>query len=796
MSSRNDVADVADRGTTTTGSPIAAAAVLVAGAVVVAAALLLPGWRQPLLVATSFASAGIIAAAVLRRRPAPVWPWLVLAAMMALAGVGVLAARSPADVGPLAATSMVAAQLGAAVVGVHVAFVPALARRRRDHRPPLTDLAIIMVSLGLVGAQLALVASDRGARATTALITPSVDAAFLVLVVVYAVSRARMAPAVVVGIAGACVYLGVDLAVALGGNRVTPPGDALQVAGLAVGILYAASALMPSMTDVFNRAELGLRRSPSSALVRLLPLMAVPLALWAVAHVGGVRGFPAPVLVAAGGVLGAACLVRAATALRSTETMARHDALTGLPNRHGLDLLQASAAVDGEVSNGLVLVDVDDFKNINDTHGHDVGDRALLAIRDRLVAAAGGDAVVGRLGGDEFALLVSLERAHQVSRDVLDALRSPVRVDDLELRVRASVGVALPAAPDEDATGTGFGDGGAGSLSELLTHADVALYAAKAAGRDQVVTYRPQMRVDVAHRFTLCNELRYLLGGGAASAGHLEVHYQVLVELAGEQARGAEALVRWRHPRLGLLAPAAFLELVSVSGLDAALDEAVLREVVDQIARWRSQGRTVAPISVNLTRDSLVRSDLVELVLTLLVDSGVPAALLHLEITEHEALPDDDAIATRLIELDEAGVRIHLDDYGTGYTSMDYLRRFPVRVLKIDRAVTATLDELLGSGPGHDSCSIPSFRGSIVGGLVAMSDALGIDLLAEGVETEEQAAMLRSLGVRYAQGYLYGRPLPAAEHAVATCSTVGRLETLADGGAAPAATLPPGSTRP
>ncbi len=760
----------------------AASAVLVAGTAVVVAASQVPAWRHPLLVATAFASAALIVVAARRLRPRPRWPWLVLAAMFALWGLAVLApvtAGGPGSAGVLAVAAMATAQLGGAVVGVHLAFAPS---RTRWRKPPLVDAAIIVVTLGLVGAQLVMVASDRGTHALTAVTTPSVDVALLVVVVVYAVSRARVVPAVTLGITGACLFLAADLATALTGHRMAPAGDPLQVVALAVGPLFAASALTPSMVDVFDAAQLTLRRTPSSALVRLLPLLAVPPALWAVASLASVRGLPDALLVTAGAVISALCLVRAATALRSTEMMAAHDALTGLPNRHGLEIAHARAADRGR---GLVLVDVDDFKSVNDTHGHDVGDLALLAVRDRLRATAGEGALVGRLGGDEFALLVPAARAEQLARDVVDALRSPVSAAGLQLRVRASVGVALPEHATDHAvaeTSGGVGDVPGGALSELLTHADVAMYAAKAAGRDQAVTYQPSMREDVTHRFTLSNELRLLLGGPDAAVGYLEVHYQVLVDLVSQDVIGAEALVRWRHPRLGMLAPGAFLELVSASGLDAALDEAVLREVVDQVARWRSQGRTVAPISVNLTRDSLMRADLVELVLTLLVDAGVPASLLHLEITEHEALPDDAAIAERLLELDTAGVRIHLDDYGTGYTSMDYLRRFPVRVLKIDRTVTVTLDEIVGGsdGDGEARCSIPAFRGSIVGGLVAMTDALGIELLAEGVETEQQAITLRALGVRYAQGYLYGRPQPAVEHAVADLSAAPPAAPLPD----------------
>ena len=744
-------------------------AVLLATVAAVVVAALLPEARRPLVEISAAASAVLIALVALRRRPDPTWPWLVVAAMVALWGTAGALARGPVAPGLPASIALACAQACGAAIGVHLAFPRGRSRRLGT---PVVDLALVALTLSLVGAQLVVTAGERGARTAAVVVTPSVDVLLLGLVVVYATSHRRPPPAVVLALVGAHAYLAVDLAGMLDGFRVLPDGHPALGAAVAVSPLLAAGALHPSMARAFDREALTGPRSPSTALLGLLPLVAVPPALWAVSAITSTSGLPAPVLLVAGAVVSALCLVRASSALDATEVLARHDPLTGLLNRHGLEAAHARSSW---AATGLLLVDVDEFKSINDTHGHDVGDAVLLALRDRLAAAAGREALVARLGGDEFVLLCESGRAQAVAQAVLAALRLPVEVGLLQVLARASIGVA-----------TSDGERGRGpdvTLSALLTHADVAMYAAKAAGRDTVAAYRPQMRADVARRFTLGNELRVLLGRPGSAAGRLEVHYQVLVELGAaegdERAVGAEALVRWHHPRLGVLAPKDFLDLVSASGLDAELDEAVLREVVDQIARWRSQGRAVAPISVNLTRASLVREDLVELVLTLLVDAGVPTALLHLEITEHEQLPDDEQVAARLLALDGAGVMIHLDDYGTGYTSMDYLRRFPVRVLKIDRAVTTTLDAVTGGHEG-DRCSIPAFRGSIVAGLVAMTDALGLDMLAEGVETADQAAVLRSLGVRYAQGYLYGRPQVAVEHALSARSAAGPVPPVAD----------------
>jgi diguanylate cyclase len=474
------------------------------------------------------------------------------------------------------------------------------------------------------------------------------------------------------------------------------------------------------------------RRRASMSLLGLLPLVVVPAALWWVSSATGAPGLPTWTLLIAGALVAGLCLVRAARALHDSEHLAEHDPLTDLANRRGL----ASAFAHDAPAAGrsMLLIDVDEFKQVNDTHGHDVGDALLLAVRDRLVRAAAGSEVVARLGGDEFVVLAPRDRADAIADAVLRSLRAPVTLGDLQLRVTGSVGVAV-------------GEPGL-SLAEMLTRADVAMYSAKAAGRDAVATFHPQMRTEISRRFALTEEVRRLLAATSADVGRLEMHYQPLVELRTGRVVGAEALVRWRHPAHGMLNPADFLDVVSRSGLDVRLDRAVLADVVDQLRRWHEQGYRVLPVSINLTADSLADPALADHVLATLADAGVDPSLLHVEITEHQELSDDSPAARSLQQLHAAGVGTHLDDYGVGYTSLDYLRRFPVEVLKLDRSVATTMEQ------GHPH---------LVVGVVAMADAWGVRVLAEGIKTAEQRAVLIEAGVRYGQGFLFSRPLPAAE---------------------------------
>ncbi len=369
-----------------------------------------------------------------------------------------------------------------------------------------------------------------------------------------------------------------------------------------------------------------------------------------------------------------------------------------------------------------------------------MGDTLLLHLRDRLLRAAeqpdGVPGLVARLGGDEFVVLAHAHVAPAVAQRFLHLLQEPVVVGDLSLRTGASVGIA-EAEP-------GMG------LTELLTHADVAMYAAKAAGGGQALAFHPDMRIEVARRFTLSSQVRQLLGRDSPDVGHLEIRYQPLVDLRTSQVVGAEALVRWLHPEHGLLAPDAFLGLVSSNRLDGELDTAVLQEVLAQLAAWREQGLRVLPVSVNLTRDSLDDPHLAERVLHSLAVLSLPTSLLRLEITEHHQLTPESPAQHTLGVLSDAGVQIYLDDYGTGYTSLDYLGRFPVHLLKLDRSVVTSLD---------------GGQVQLVAAVNAMAVTLHLEIVAEGIETTEQRDQLLHLGIRYGQGYLFSRPLSAAQYA-------------------------------
>ena len=701
-------------------------------AAVAGLALALPSWRSPAVGAASIASVALVVLGVLLHRPPRSTAWWLLALTLALWGTAGLQVQAAGRLSGVGAALVWGGQAVAASIVVHVA-------RRRPGQAPSPggrlDLVVIAAVLALVGAQLVAVAVTTDGELSGVAVA-SVDVALLGVLLRFLVSGRALPVSSWLLLSAAALTILYDLSNALAGRRLALPGEPAQAVGAACVLVFGLAALHPSMAEAFTAQTFARRRRPSAALLGLLPLVFVPAALWWVAQVTRAPGLPGWTVPVAGAVIAGLCLLRAAAALRSSEHLAEHDPLTDLLNRRGLSREFAEGATGAGRS--LLLLDVDEFKQVNDTYGHDVGDALLLQVRDRLLAATGAAGVVVRLGGDEFVVLTATQHAEGIAQRLLRSLQEPCVVGGVVLRVGASVGLAET------------GDDPGALLPELLTHADVAMYNAKAAGGGTAVRFHPDMRVEVARRYTLSSEVRRLLGGQAPEVGRLEVHYQPLVELASGGVVGAEALVRWRHPEHGLLAPDAFLGAVNHNDLDAQLDRAVLQEVVDQVARWQDQGRRRLPVSVNLTRDSLDDPHLAERVLAVLARAGVPASALHLEITEHEPLPDDSSAAQSLADLCAAGVEVHLDDYGTGYTSLDYLRRFPVRVLKLDRSVVGAVSR------GDDQ---------IVAAVQAMATTLGLQVLAEGVETEEQREHLLALGVRYGQGYLFSRPLPADDYA-------------------------------
>ncbi|MDQ3493487.1 MAG: EAL domain-containing protein [Chloroflexota bacterium] len=414
---------------------------------------------------------------------------------------------------------------------------------------------------------------------------------------------------------------------------------------------------------------------------------------------------------------------------------ALHDPLTALPNRLLLsDRLDQALArgprTSGQV--GVIFLDLDDFKSVNDSLGHAAGDRLLVTIGERLAATVRSGDTVARFGGDEFVILCEAlsgeQEAIALAKRVLRAVAVPVTLRRKRVRVTGSVGVAMGGRRVDT------GD-------VLLREADAAMYRAKERGRDRVEIFDAAMHQRAKARLDTEAAL-----SAAIEGGQLRLHYQPQVSLVTGETVGVEALVRWQHPQRGLLAPAEFIAFAEESGLIVPLGEWVLREAVAQVAAWQDRGFCV-PVCVNVSARQLMDPSFHVLVESLLQKSGLVPSSLAIEVTEsvlvEEAEPVSDCIR-RLIEL---GATISIDDFGTGYSSLLYLKRFPASMLKIDMSFVHGLEN-----PRDQA---------IVRAVAGLAKDLGITTVAEGVETEAQAAVLRSLGCEAAQGYLFARPADA-----------------------------------
>ncbi len=418
------------------------------------------------------------------------------------------------------------------------------------------------------------------------------------------------------------------------------------------------------------------------------------------------------------------------------ERLAATDALTGLLGRRGfLQHVERSGGVAGRVGPGsVVLLDLDGFKSVNDLHGHVMGDRLLCEVGQRLQAHGGAGAPsLSRLGGDEFALWWPGERTLDEVRAYADMLREALRssfvLGPLRLDVRASVGTARCPQDGE-------------SVEHLLRAADIALYVAKQLGRDRGVGYDAAMGEQAQHRAALTQDL-----ARALDEGGLDVHYQPLIDAGDRRLVGAEALLRWRHPRLGPISPEVFIELAESSGLIVPIGAQVLHTACRDAQGWDGD----CGVSVNVSARQFEHPFLVDQVARALSESGLPAFRLTLEVTESALVAKASAGAT-LDALRSLGVRLVLDDFGTGYSSLAYLQSLPFDGIKIDRTFVEELD---GKGGG----GIPP----VLRAIVDMARGLGLPCTAEGVTTDAQARILRLLGCRTLQGYLVSPPVPADE---------------------------------
>ena len=416
------------------------------------------------------------------------------------------------------------------------------------------------------------------------------------------------------------------------------------------------------------------------------------------------------------------------------ERMARCDALTGLANRvqfrERLSALQMSDATDE--STAVLLIDLDRFKSVNDTLGHPVGDQLLRAAAARLTACVRQRDLVARLGGDEFAIVqtdaLQPAAARSLAERLVRELSLPFEVDEHQVLVGASVGVSLSRDEGSDP-------------DELLKKADLALYDAKAAGRGTYSFFRPQMVELAKGRRALEIDLR-----GAESRGEMELHYQPIVDIATRRIVCMEALLRWRHPSRGLVMPDTFIPLAEETGLIEPLGAWVVAEALQQASGWPVH----VGVAVNLSPVQFRSGTLPSVVAAGLRKSGIDPKRVELEITESVRLAEDSSNLATLHALREQGVRICLDDFGVGYSSLSYLRSFPFETLKIDRSFV------------REICSSRD-AAAIVGAVVSLGTSLAMTVTAEGVEHAEQLELLKALGCRQAQGYFLSTPRPAGE---------------------------------
>lgn len=452
----------------------------------------------------------------------------------------------------------------------------------------------------------------------------------------------------------------------------------------------------------------------------------------------------ATVVLAAGCVLSglakAALTVRDTQALGAARRQANTDDLTGLANRRHFYLFVASA-LDGPPDRqvALMVIDLNRFKQVNDSLGHHVGDNLLRLVGQRLEGCLRPGDLLARLGGDEFAVIVvDVDRAtaENMAKRLRDALQAPFQLEEVTLRLDASFGVALTPEHGRE-------------VEQLLQRADRAMYHAKSSGSG-TETYCRERDGNVADRLGVTDELRTAL-----YTDQLVVHYQPKLTLATGEVVGVEALVRWNHPDRGLVLPDEFLPLAEASGLMPALTTVVLDQALRQCAAWRADGIELS-VAVNLSASDLLDTELPSLIRSLLANLGLPASALHLEITETMLLTelDRDLSIPVLESLSQMGLRMAIDDYGTGYSSLAYLAELPVHDLKLDKSFIRIMD-------GHGR---PARRArSIVTSTIALAHGLGLGFIAEGVETASSLAELTELGCETVQGYFLARPLPAPE---------------------------------
>ena len=419
--------------------------------------------------------------------------------------------------------------------------------------------------------------------------------------------------------------------------------------------------------------------------------------------------------------------------------LAHHDPLTDLPNRLLFTDRAEQALASAQAHKrgcALLLLDLDHFKIINDSLGHNVGDQLLKGVGERLKGLFGPGVTLARLGGDEFAVLAEscpqVVQAAALAQRMLDAMKQPFLFDGHQLFISASIGISL--FPSD-----------ALSAEQLLRNADSALFKAKSAGREGYALYTEELTAHAQHRVEIASELRRAL-----DQHELRVYYQPVHDLHGSRLIGVEALVRWQHPERGLVPPGEFIPIAERTGLIADIDAWVMDQACRQTCQWLAEGVPLSFIAVNVSSRLFARRELYEQVAQVLHDTGLDPAFLELEVTESAVMDDPEVALEQLHRLRELGLSLAIDDFGTGYSSLLRLKRLPVQKLKIDQGFVAGL-------PWDEDDA------AIVRVVIALAKSMGMQVHAEGIEQVEQARFLLEHDCDMGQGYWFGRPMPAQE---------------------------------
>ena len=704
------------------------------------------------------------AVGVLRWKPQPRWPWITMLAAEILALVGGALRVAFGTLGDLTTHRSLAPDLLAlpayVLLAVSLAGLARSAQRGRDENldaildAVIAALALLSVAwVYLVTPALAQSHAPLSVRVVLAAYPPA--SMFVVAMAARMLFASSRRPSVAFRLVMTCMVL------LLGGDVIYMLVDSgtAQIPMYLVDVPYAlayvclaAAVLHPSIRRVSEVAPTVDNAPRRGRLLFVAMALCVPVL---VLLVPGRTLQSTPERITAGILI----LILTATAswrmFRALQQHARaqnrlahqatHDVLTGLPNRlfvlEHLEQLMADQRTESRAL-AVLVVDLDRFKLVNDSMGHSMGDELLLAVARRLDDNVRPSDIVARVGGDEFMVILQGVPDEASAREFAERTRLgfkyPVRIGEIEITVSASVGVAI-AGPGHRLE----------SAEDLLRDADTAMSRAKDAGRDTVVCFDESMREQVAERLMLERELRHALG-----RGELEVYYQPKVRMSDSRAVGMEALLRWNHPTLGSIGPDVFIPIAEDTGMIVEIGAWVMDQACAQLAKLRQglKRPDLLSVSVNLSVRQLRDDAVLDHIAKAILRNGLPGDALCLELTESMLMKNLDAIARQLDAVRSCGVKLSIDDFGTGYSSLAYLRKLAVDEVKIDRSF---VNDMVQDDGGAGA--------SVVAAVVAIAGSLGITTVAEGVETTEQAEMLRELGCTEAQGFLFSRPVPASE---------------------------------